>query len=52
MKFQSKDFEEMLQNNPELKEQLYEKICDKLVLKYDTELGIDDVLETEGEYDE
>tara|TARA_R100001591_G_scaffold114210_1_gene128303 strand:+ start:1370 stop:2467 length:1098 start_codon:yes stop_codon:yes gene_type:complete len=53
VKFQSKDFEEMLQNNPELKEELYSKICDKLVLKYDTkELGIDDVVETDGEYDE
>ena len=53
VKFQSKEFEEMLQNNPELKEELYTKICDKLILKYDTQsLGIDDVVETDGAYDE
>lgn len=47
-KFQSKDFKELIDSNPELKEHLYNLICKECILKYQTtELGIDDV-----EYDD
>jgi recombination protein RecA len=48
-KFQSKDFEELLNNNPELKEYCYNQICKEQVLKYSNKLGIDDVEFAEGE---
>ena len=43
IKFQSKDFEELLEKDPEMKEWLYQQICDKVVLKYQDKIGIDDV---------
>ena len=43
MKFLSKDFEELLDKDPEMKEWLYQEICDKVVLKYQDKIGIDDV---------
>ena len=52
-KFQSKDFEELMNTNTELKEFCYQQICEACILKYDSqELGIDDVTETEETVDE
>jgi len=52
-KFQSKDFENLLLENPDLKEFCYQKICDACILKYDSkELGIDDVNEVDEVVDE
>ena len=52
-KFQSKDFEDLMNENSELKEFCYQQICEACILKYDsTELGIDDVTETEETVDE
>ena len=52
-KFQSKDFETLLNENPELKEFCYQQICDACILKYDSkQLGIDDVEETDSAVDE
>ena len=52
-KFQSKDFEELMNTNSELKEFCYQQICEACILKYDSqELGIDDVTETEEVVDE
>ena len=43
IKFQSKDFEDILLKNDELKEYLYNAICEKVILKYQDKIGIDDV---------
>jgi recombination protein RecA len=43
IKFLSKDFEGVLEKDPEMKEWLYQQICDKVVLKYQDKIGIDDV---------
>ena len=43
IKFQSKDFEEVLGKDPEMKEWLYQEICEKVILKYQDKIGIDDV---------
>ena len=52
-KFQSKDFEDLMNENPELKEFCYQQICEACILKYDSqELGIDDVEETDEVVDE
>ena len=52
-KFQSKDFENLLLENPDLKEFCYDRICEACILKYDSkELGIDDVTETDEVVDE
>ena len=52
-KFQSKDFEKLMLDNPELKQYCYDRICEACILKYDSkELGIDDVVETEEAVDE
>jgi recombination protein RecA len=52
-KFQSKDFETLVTENPDLKEYCYQQICDACILKYDSkELGIDDVEETDEVVDE
>jgi recombination protein RecA len=52
-KFQSKDFEELMNKNPELKQNCYERICEACILQYDSkELGIDDVEETDEVVDE
>ena len=48
-KFQSKDFEELLNKNPELKKYCYDQIFKEQVLKYSNKLGIDDVEFAEGE---
>ena len=48
-KFQSKDFEELLNNNTDLKEYCYNQICKEQVLQYSNKLGIDDVEFAEGE---
>ena len=42
-KFQSKDWEELITENDELREYVYQIICDKVILKYQEKLGIDDV---------
>jgi recombination protein RecA len=42
-KFMSKDWEELITKNDELREYVYELICDKVILKYKEKLGIDDV---------
>ena len=51
-KFQSKDFKQLLEDVDGLKEHLYELVCEKLILKYDMNLGIDDVVMTEDGMDE
>ena len=42
-KFQSKDWEDLITQNDELRKYLYQLICDKVILKYQEKLGIDDV---------
>jgi len=52
-KFLSKDFENLMLENSELKDYCYKLICDACILKYDSkELGIDDVSETDEVVDE
>jgi len=52
-KFQSKDFESLLDENPEIRDYCYNEICNACILKYDSkELGIDDVTETDEVVDE
>ena len=52
-KFQSKDFEELMLTNSELKDYCYDRICEACILKYDSkELGIDDVEEIDEVVDE
>ena len=52
-KFQSKDFEKLMEENSELREFCYQQICEACILKYDSgELGIDDVTETDQVVDE
>jgi len=52
-KFLSKDFEELMNTNSELKDYCYGLICDACILKYDSkELGIDDVVEVDEVVDE
>ena len=52
-KFQSKDFEELMLGNSELKDYCYKLICEACILKYDSkQLGIDDVKETDEVVDE
>ena len=52
-KFLSKDFEELMLSNSELKDYCYGLICDACILKYDSkQLGIDDVKETDEVVDE
>jgi recombination protein RecA len=42
-KFLSKDWEDLITSNEELRQYVYELICDKVILKYKEKLGIDDV---------
>ena len=42
-KFMSKDWEELITKDEELKAHVYSIICDKVILKYKEKLGIDDV---------
>src|SRR6056300_1530997 len=42
-KFLSKDWEELITKDDELREYVYKIICDKVILKYKEKLGIDDV---------
>jgi recombination protein RecA len=42
-KFLSKDWEDLITSNDELRQYVYELICDKVILKYKEKLGIDDV---------
>ena len=52
-KFQSKDFEELMESNSELRQYCYERICEACILQYNSkELGIDDVSETDEVVDE
>mgnify|MGYP001568461214 FL=1 len=52
-KFLSKDFEELMLGNSELKDYCYGLICDACIIKYDSkELGIDDVEYTDEALDE
>ena len=52
-KFQSKDFEELMLTNSELKDYCYGLICEACIIKYDSkELGIDDVEQTDEVLDE
>ena len=52
-KFLSKDFEELMLNNSELRDFCYTQICEACILKYDSkQLGIDDVEETDMAVDE
>jgi len=52
-KFQSKDFEKLLTENPDVKTYCYDRICEACILKYDSKaLGIDDVTEVDEVIDE
>ena len=42
-KFLSKDWEDLITENDELREYVYKIICDKVILQYKEKLGIDDV---------
>ena len=46
IKFQSKDWSEKLEDS-EFKEYCYNMICEKVILKYDKNFGIDDVITEE-----
>jgi len=53
IKFQSKNWTSTLEENTELKNYVYELMCDKLIKQYVThELGIDDVVETDKVVDD
>ena len=53
IKFQSKEWNDMIEADDDLKKYAYELICDKCVLKYKTQtLGIDDVTETDDVIDD
>jgi recombination protein RecA len=54
IKFQSKNFMEKVIAKPEVKERLYQRICDAYIFKYQAGIdgGIDDVIITEEVYDE
>ena len=45
IKFQSKDFQEKLMNNSEMKSRVYQAICDKYILNYKVgeDFGVDDI---------
>ncbi len=43
VKFQSKDWEDLITGNDELREYVYKLICDKVILQYQEKRGIDDV---------
>ena len=45
VKFQSKDFFSKVLSNPDMKQEIYNQICDRLILKYkmNEDTGIDDV---------
>lgn len=45
IKFQSKDFREKLIDNPEMKNRVYQSICDKYILNYKAgeDFGVDDI---------
>ena len=52
-KFQSKDFEELMTSNSELRDYCYNMICKACILQYDSkQLGVDDVVETNEVVDE
>jgi hypothetical protein len=43
-KFLSKDWQKLLEANPDIKEEVYTKICNALVMEYKTDsIGIDDI---------
>lgn len=42
-KFQSKDFPTMMKENKELRDELYNKLCDNLIMKYEPEFDPDKV---------
>ena len=43
-KFLSKDWQKLLEENPIIKEEVYTKICNALVMEYKTDtIGIDDI---------
>jgi len=47
-KFLSKDFNDLMDNNKELKQQIYDSICNAVIMDYKTgNLGIDDVVISE-----
>ena len=43
IKFQSKDWDELLRDRPEVYDYCYEKVCESSILKYDPNFGIDDI---------
>lgn len=45
IKFQSKDFADILENEPKLKKVIYDQLCDVYIMKYtaNKEFGIDDI---------
>lgn len=52
MKFQAKDFPTLLEGSEELKEQIYKKICEAVILQYKSTAESDEVeLTTDGAYE-
>lgn len=47
LKFQSKDFVDLMENNQELREEIYHKICDATILKYKSGKRDPDLVEVE-----
>ena len=43
IKFQSKDWDALLKDRPEVYDYCYEKVCEASILKYDPNFGIDDI---------
>jgi recombination protein RecA len=54
IKFQSKNFIEKVISHPEIKERLYQRICNAYIFKYQANIdgGIDDIIITDEVYDE
>lgn len=54
IKFQSKNFVDKVIDHPEIKERLYQRICEAYVFRYHANIdgGIDDVIITDDVYDE
>lgn len=50
-KFQAKDFADLLKSNKELKDELYQKMCDGLIMKYEPEFDPDKVQTEESNED-
>jgi hypothetical protein len=51
MKFQSKDFSELLDGNSDLKDQIYRRICEATILKYKSSASEEVEITTDEAYE-